>query len=111
MTYGIASIVPYKGFRTRDGDILLGGGNDRLFGILCDKLGKPEWKTNEKFATNSERVKNRIELEALIEAETRTRPTAQWLEILNESGMPYAAINNIQTTLNHEHGNESTLLI
>ncbi len=53
---------------------------------------------------DSARVKNRIELEAAIEAETRTKTTAQWLEILDESGMPYAAINDIQTTLNHEHG-------
>ena len=103
----LASIVPYKSFSTRDGDILLGGGNDRLFGVLCDKLGKPEWKSNKKFATNGVRVKNRIELEALIETQTRTRTTAEWLEILNESGMPYAAVNDIQTTLNHEHGKES----
>ncbi|KAL8940945.1 MAG: hypothetical protein Q9211_002039 [Gyalolechia sp. 1 TL-2023] len=98
-----ASIVPYRGFKTQDGDILLGGGNDRLFGILCDKLGKPEWKTDKRFHTNSLRVANRVTLEALIEAETRTKTTAQWLELLDESGMPYAAVNDIQATLNHEH--------
>ncbi|CAF9909615.1 MAG: hypothetical protein HETSPECPRED_009477 [Heterodermia speciosa] len=97
------SIVPYKSFKTRDGDILLGGGNDRLFGILCDKVGKSEWVGDEKFSTNSARVKNRIELEAMIEAETRTRTTKEWLEILDGSGMPYAAVNDIQGTLSHEH--------
>ena len=100
-----ASIVPYRSFKTRDGDVLLGGGNDRLFGILCDKVGKPEWKTDERFTTNSARVANRVALEALIEAETRSKTTAEWLEILDESGMPYAAVNDIQGTLNHEHGN------
>lgn len=104
-----ASIVPYKGFRTLDGDILLGGGNDRLFGILCDKLERPEWKLDAKFATNGARVENREELEALIEAETRKRTTAAWLDILDESGMPYAAINDVQTTLGHEHGKHSSL--
>lgn len=100
----IASIVPYKAFKTADGDILLGGGNDRLFGVLCDKLGKPEWKADERFFANSVRVKNRVTLEALIEAETRTKTTAEWLEVLDKSGMPYAAVNDIQGTLNHEHG-------
>ena len=104
MLTDIASIVPYKGFKTSDGDILLGGGNDRLFGILCNKLGKPEWTSDERFSTNSARVKNRIELEALIEAQTRSKTTKEWLKILNESGMPYAAVNDIQGTLNHEHG-------
>ncbi|KAI4180953.1 MAG: hypothetical protein L6R41_006910 [Letrouitia leprolyta] len=90
-------------FETQDGDILLGGGNDRLFGILCDKLGKPEWKTDERFHTNSLRVKNRDDLESLIHKETKKKTTAQWLELLDGSGMPYAAVNDIQATLNHEH--------
>ncbi|KAL8668830.1 MAG: hypothetical protein Q9168_006552 [Polycauliona sp. 1 TL-2023] len=97
------SIVPYRSFATRDGDILLGGGNDRLFGILCSKLQKSEWATDSRFNTNSVRVANRITLEALIEAETRTRTTGEWLELLDGSGMPYAAVNDIQATMNHEH--------
>lgn len=98
------SIVPYQGFKTADGDILLGGGNDRLFGILCHKLGKPEWSKDERFMTNSVRVKNRVTLEGLIEAETKKKTTAEWLQLLDESGMPYAAVNDIQGTLQHEHG-------
>jgi succinate--hydroxymethylglutarate CoA-transferase len=98
------SIVPYRGFKTADGDILLGGGNDRLFGVLCDKLGKPEWSKDERFMTNSVRVKNRVTLEALIEADTAKKTTAEWLHLLDGSGMPYAAVNDIQGTLKHEHG-------
>lgn len=97
------SIVPYKGFKTLDGDIMLGGGNDRLFGIICDKLGKPEWKTDDLFVTNNVRVQNRAALEALIEAETGKKTTQEWLEILEGSGMPYAAINDVKDTLEHEH--------
>lgn len=98
------SIVPYKAFKTSDGDILLGGGNDRLYGILCDKLGKPEWKTDSKFVTNADRVKHRVELEELIETITRTKSTQQWLDHLEGCGMPYAAINDVKATLEHEHG-------
>ena len=97
------SIVPYKGFKTADGDIMLGGGNDRLFGIICDKLGKPEWKTDERFVTNNVRVENRVELERLIENETKKKPLSEWLQILEGSGMPYAAINDVKDTLEHEH--------
>lgn len=97
------SIVPYKGFKTKDGDVMLGGGNDRLFGIMCDRLEKPEWKNDSKFATNPERVKNRGELEKLIEDVTQTKTTQEWLDILEGSGMPYAPINDVQTTLQTEH--------
>ena len=98
------SIVPYQGFKTEDGDILLGGGNDRLFGVLCEKLGKPEWTKDGRFASNSARVQHRAILEILIEAETKKKTTAEWLQLLDGSGMPYAAVNDIQGTLKHEHG-------
>lgn len=97
------SIVPYKGFRTRDGDLLIGGGNDRLFGILCDRLETPSWKTDRRFVTNKARVTNRHVLEPLIEAITATKSTKEWLDIFEGSGMPYAAINDVMDTLNHEH--------
>ena len=97
------SIAPYKGFKTSDGDIMLGGGNDRLFGVICDRLGKPEWKKDARFTTNNARVQNRVELEREIEDVTSTKTTQEWLEILEGSGMPYAAINDVKDTLEHEH--------
>lgn len=96
--------MPYRSYQTHDGNILFGGGNDRLFGVLCDKLGFPEWKTDARFATNSDRVKNRNEIDGLIEETTKQKTTQEWLGIFEGSGMPYAAVNDIQGTLNHPHG-------
>jgi len=97
------SIVPYKGFKTSDGDIMLGGGNDRLFGVICDKIGRPEWKSDPRFVTNDVRVKNREILENMIEEITVLKTTKEWLDVLEGSGMPYAAINDVKDTLEHEH--------
>ncbi|RDW93284.1 CaiB/BaiF CoA transferase family protein [Aspergillus mulundensis] len=97
------SIVPYRSYQTLDGDILFGGGNDRLFGVLCDRLGHPEWKEDPRFLTNSDRVKHRAEIDGLIEDCVKQKTTQQWLEIMEGSGMPYAAVNDIQGTLNHAH--------
>jgi succinate---hydroxymethylglutarate CoA-transferase len=97
------SIVPYRGFRTKDGDILLGGGNDRLFGILCDRLGQPGWKTDPRFRTNAARVAHREELEGRIEEVTKRKATGEWLRVLEGCGLPYAAINDVRDTLSHPH--------
>lgn len=70
---------------------------------MCDGLGKPEWKDDAKFKTNADRVANRVELEAELEAVSQTKTTQQWLEIFEGSGMPYAAVNDVQDTLNHSH--------
>ncbi|KAG0636640.1 CoA-transferase family III domain-containing protein [Tuber brumale] len=97
------SIVPYESFPTTDGNILLGGGNARLYAILCQRIGKPEWITDPRFATNEERVKNRKILIPMITEITRSKTTQEWLEIFDTSGIPYAAVNDIQATLSHSH--------
>ncbi|KKY22858.1 putative caib baif family enzyme [Phaeomoniella chlamydospora] len=97
------AIVPYQGFRTLDGDIMIGGANDRLFTILCHRLGKPEWSTDPRFTINSSRVANRNELCGMIESITTTKPTSEWLQIFEGSGIPYAAVNDVLDTLRHSH--------
>lgn len=103
--------MPYRAFKTKDGDILLGGGNDKLFGILCDGIGKSQWKDDERYKTNALRVANRAELEANIEQITRSQATKHWLDVFEGKGMPYAAINDIQTTLNHEHTKARNMVV
>ncbi|KAI0398382.1 CoA-transferase family III [Xylariaceae sp. FL0594] len=105
------SIVPYKSFKTKDGDILFGGGNDRLFGILCDGLGRPEWKTNPKYNINSQRVANRVELEAEIEKISVQKTTQEWLEVFEGKGMPIAAVNDVQDSLNHAHTKARNMVV
>lgn len=95
--------MPYRAFKTKDGQILFGGGNDRLFGILCDGLGRPQWKDEPKYRTNADRVAHRAELEAAIEAVSKQATTAEWLRRFDGRGMPYAAVNDVQTTLQHAH--------
>ena len=89
------SIVPYQGFRTRDGMIMIGAGNDRQFGILCECLGRRELVLEERFATNEARVRNRGELLGIIEREMEKRGTGEWLRVFEGKGMPYAAIKYI----------------
>lgn len=106
-----ASIVPYKSFRTKDGDILLGGGNDRLFGILCEGIGRPQWAEDAKYKTNAQRVANRVELEDMIECVMQERTTDEWLQVFEGKGMPYAAVNDVQATLNHEHTKARNMVV
>jgi succinate--hydroxymethylglutarate CoA-transferase len=98
-----ATVVPYRAYKTKDTNIAVGGCNDKLYGILCRKLGKPEWITDTRFVTNALRVQHRDILDAMVEAELQLRTTQEWLEIFDGSGMPYAAVNDIHQTMNHEH--------
>ncbi|CBX95810.1 hypothetical protein IAQ61_004646 [Plenodomus lingam] len=98
-----ATVVPYRAYKTKNTNIAVGGCNDRLYRILCEKLGKPEWATDPRFLTNALRVKHRDTLDALIEARLQTQTTEHWLRVFDGSGMPYAAVNDIKATMEHEH--------
>jgi crotonobetainyl-CoA:carnitine CoA-transferase CaiB-like acyl-CoA transferase len=86
--------APYQAIRCADGFITLGGANDRLFKRLCDLLGHPEWLERPEFATNAARVSNRTRLAEEIEAITRAKPCAHWLELLDAHDIPCGPIND-----------------
>ncbi|KAA8901467.1 hypothetical protein TRICI_006071 [Trichomonascus ciferrii] len=98
------SICPYQSFDTaQGGSVMIGGGNDKLFRLVCDALGKPEWKEDPRFIDNTSRVKNRDILVPAINEITKTQPTAYWLEVFERYQFPFAAVNDIQSVLKHEH--------
>ena len=102
------SIVPYQAFATQTtlsspsrtgNEILLGGGNDKLFATLSTSLGHSEWASDIRFSTNATRVANRNELISLIETETTKQPLSHWLAVFASSGVPHAAVNDVPTAL------------
>lgn len=89
------SIAPYELFRTLEGDLVLAVGNNRQFETLCVEIGRPELAADDNFATNSERVRNRAELRAVLEDVLRSRPAAEWAARLMKAGVPAGQVNDI----------------
>ena len=40
---GSSRLIPFEGFETKNGEIIIAAGNDRLFAKLAAALGHPEW--------------------------------------------------------------------
>jgi len=89
------NIVPYQAFETADGFMILAIGNDAQFQRFCDLAGKPELAGDERFKQNSSRVKYRHILVPQIAAIMTLRATDDWLNELNQRGIPCGPINNI----------------
>jgi len=89
------SLAPYQDFPSSDGAVLLAIGNDGQFARFCQAAGKPEWATDERFATTSARVIHRATLIPLMSELTRTRTTADWIALLEDKAVPCGPINNI----------------
>ncbi len=89
------SLVPYQAFRARDGYLIVGAGNDRLWKALCEVLGAPEWADDPRFDTNLKRVERREELVGLIEARLRGRSRDEWIAGFAAAGLPTGPINTV----------------
>ncbi len=105
------NIVPYQSFQARDGWFAIAVGNDRQFSRLCDLLGKPELGMDEKFATNSARVQNREEIIAVLSAIFKTTSVSEWLQKLDEAGIPCGPINNFEQVFSMPQVKEREMLV
>ncbi|XP_072888319.1 succinate--hydroxymethylglutarate CoA-transferase isoform X1 [Hemitrygon akajei] len=90
------SIVPYQAFKTKDGYLVVGAGNDQHFAIVCKILSLPALSEEPRYKTNKLRVQNRGELIDVLSARFSEKTTQEWLQLLEGSGIPYGPINSIQ---------------
>lgn len=93
--------APYQAYRTADGYVTIGANNDRLWTRVTQVLGRPEWRTDPRFADNDARLANVDELEHEIESVTTTRSTAEWVEELDRAGVPCGPILTYDEALSH----------
>ncbi len=91
-----ANIVPYQAFACLDGHIIVTVGNDGQYQRFCEVGGQPELASDERFATNPLRVKNRAILVPLLEAMVKRQTKQEWIEKLEKAGVPCGPINNLQ---------------
>ena len=96
---GSVKLVPFEGFQTQTGPIVIAAANDRLFATLCKTLDHPEWAADPRFRTNADRFAHKMILLAAIEGALKTRPKAEWLTRLEQAGVPCAPINTLPDVL------------
>ncbi len=95
-------VAPYQVFPTKDGELMVAGGNDRLFASLCRALELPEVAIDDRFRTNPDRVRNREQLVALLSTRLRERDTAEWHELLSAAGVPAAPVADVADIVSSE---------
>jgi formyl-CoA transferase len=95
--------APYQALRTSDGHITVGGNSQKLWQKLCEAIGRPELVEDPRFAGNDERMANRPELAAELEAALAARTTDEWVETLIDAGVPCGPIHDYRQVFEDEH--------
>jgi len=87
--------VPYQVFETSDGWMILAANNDEQFKRFCAVAGRTDLLDDPRFATNSERVRNRSHVVPVVQAILKEQPTNYWLRSLEDAKIPCGPINNL----------------
>ncbi|MEH6446498.1 MAG: CaiB/BaiF CoA-transferase family protein [Oceanospirillaceae bacterium] len=89
------NLAPYQPFPTADGQVIIAIGNNHQFQQFCKLIEQPELATQTRFATNPERVKNRVDLVTIMSAITQQQTSKHWVALLSQNHVPCGPIQNI----------------
>lgn len=88
-------ITPFQAFPTKDGSFVAGAGNERQWPNFCRALGLEQMLEDERFATNNDRARNVVAMEAEISKATVTLTTEQCLAALAKADVPCGPVQTI----------------
>lgn len=84
--------APYGLFRTADEEIAIAPAGEAMYQRLLRALDAGALNEREEFRGNAARARNRAAINAEIEARTRAKPSAHWIHVLNEAGVPCSPV-------------------
>jgi formyl-CoA transferase len=92
---------PSGTFRTAEGLLNIAANEQKHYERLCELIGRPELRTDPRFADREARRGRRAELNRLLEAALATRPAAEWEVILGAAGIPCGPVLSVPAALAH----------
>src|ERR1700730_3670123 len=95
--------APSGTFRTANGLLNIAANESYPYEKLCDLLGRPDLKTDSRFADRDIRKQNREAINREIQAILVTRGAAEWEKLLIEAGVPAGRVLSVPEILDHPH--------
>ncbi len=107
--------VPTGVFKTKDGHINIASAGQIMWERLCKTLDRADLAARTEYATSELRLQNRDALNGELEEITKTRPSAEWVELLNAASVPCGPIYAMDEVfadpqVKHLHAAESVTL-
>ncbi|QJR36300.1 CaiB/BaiF CoA transferase family protein [Gemmatimonas groenlandica] len=94
-----ANLVPYQLFAAADRPFVLAVGADPQWPLAARALGLDALASDPELATNAGRVAHRDRVVAAIAASARQRPAAEWIDALEQVGVPCGVVRGVEDAL------------
>lgn len=95
------NIAPYESFQAKDKGFVVGAANHRQWEKLTGAIGEESLKTDPRFLTNQDRVKNRPALVETLNNLFSKKNAQDWLTLFQEAGLPCGPINSLPDVFAH----------
>jgi crotonobetainyl-CoA:carnitine CoA-transferase CaiB-like acyl-CoA transferase len=93
------ALVPAQLFATADDYVVVMPLAQHFFPPLCAAVGLPELAEDPRYADAAGRLAHRDELLATLNERFAERPTAEWLAVLEEAGIPSSPVQTVDQAL------------
>lgn len=98
------SIAPYDTYKAKDGYVVIGCGNQKMFERFCKEIiHKPELTEDPRFLTVPLRVQNNDALKQYFEVWTAERPVSEIVETVLGAGLPASPIFDLEDIMHDRH--------
>ena len=94
---------PSGTFRTADRPLNIAANEDSQYRSLCDLIGRPDLKTDPRFADRQTRKNNRTAMNAEIEPALMCRSADEWEPLMVAAGIPAGRVLTVPEILAHPH--------
>jgi formyl-CoA transferase len=84
--------MPTSAYKTADGHINVAASGDGMWQRLCRAIGREDLLGRAEFKDQPARAKNRVALNAELNAALAKKKSAEWIEALNAAGVPCGPI-------------------
>jgi len=96
-------IYPYDTFKAKDGWVVIGIGNNKLWQVFCRSIGRSDLLTVEKYRDNYYRVKCHEEVKNIVEQWTESKTIKEITAFLKARQIPCAPLYSVKDVVEDPH--------
>ncbi|WP_410289097.1 CoA transferase [Desulfosarcina sp.] len=89
-------MYPYDTFQAKNGWVIIAVGNNKLWEVFCNAIGRSELLSDGTLKDNYDRVKKHAEVKQFVEAWTRNREVKEIVDFLQAKQIPCAPLYNVK---------------
>ena len=96
-------IYPYDTFKAKDGWVIIAVGNNKLWEVFCNAVGKPELLDDPKYRDNYDRVKAHVEVKRVVEEWSQQKTVKEIVDFMLSKKIPCAPIYTVKEVVEDNH--------